>query len=42
VKKVLEDGHDISILVNCGGIQRRHPADQFPDDDWDEVCMPSS
>jgi 2-deoxy-D-gluconate 3-dehydrogenase len=42
VKKVLEDGHDISILVNCGVIQRRHPADQFPDDDWDEVCMPSS
>lgn len=39
VKKVLEDGHDISILINCGGIQRRHPADQFPDEDWDEVCM---
>lgn len=38
VKKVLADGHDISILINCGGIQRRHPADQFPDEDWDEVC----
>ena len=37
VKAVLADGHDISILVNCGGIQRRHPADQFPDEDWDEV-----
>jgi len=37
VKTVLADGHDISILVNCGGIQRRHPADQFPDEDWDEV-----
>lgn len=37
VKKVLADGHDISILINCGGIQRRHPADQFPDEDWDEV-----
>lgn len=37
VKTVLSDGHDISILINCGGIQRRHPADQFPDDDWDEV-----
>lgn len=37
VKKVLEDGHDVSILINCGGIQRRHPADQFPDEDWDEV-----
>lgn len=39
VRKVLEDGHDIGILINCGGIQRRHPADQFPDEDWDEVCM---
>jgi hypothetical protein len=37
VKAVLADGHDISILINCGGIQRRHPADQFPDEDWDEV-----
>jgi 2-deoxy-D-gluconate 3-dehydrogenase len=37
VKKILEDGHDISILVNCAGIQRRHPAEQFPDEDWDEV-----
>jgi 2-deoxy-D-gluconate 3-dehydrogenase len=42
VRKVLEDGHDISILINCGGIQRRHPADQFPDEDWDEVYMPNS
>lgn len=39
VKRVLEDGHDISILINCGGIQRRHPAEQFPDEDWDEVCV---
>lgn len=37
VKQVLGDGHDISILVNCGGIQRRHPAHEFPDEDWDEV-----
>ena len=37
VKKVLDDGHDISILVNCGGIQRRHPAHEFPDSDWDDV-----
>lgn len=37
VKAVLADGHDISILINCGGIQRRHPADRFPDEDWDEV-----
>lgn len=27
----------IDILVNCGGIQRRHPATDFPEQDWDEV-----
>ncbi|KAJ5091404.1 2-deoxy-D-gluconate 3-dehydrogenase [Penicillium alfredii] len=25
------------ILLNCAGIQRRHPSEQFPDEDWDEV-----
>lgn len=38
VKRITDAGHDISILVNCGGIQRRHLAHQFPDDDWNEVC----
>ncbi|KLU85456.1 hypothetical protein MAPG_04480 [Magnaporthiopsis poae ATCC 64411] len=28
--RVLGDGHDVSILVTCGGIQRRHPAHVFP------------
>ena len=37
VKRITDDGHDIDILVNCGGIQRRHPAHQFPDHDWNEV-----
>ncbi|PAV15147.1 2-deoxy-D-gluconate 3-dehydrogenase [Pyrrhoderma noxium] len=32
-------GLDIDILVNCGGIQRRHPAALFPDDDWEEVLQ---
>ncbi|PWZ01941.1 NAD(P)-binding protein [Testicularia cyperi] len=27
----------IDILVNCGGIQRRHPSTDFPESDWDEV-----
>lgn len=27
----------IDILVNCGGIQRRHPAVDFPLSDWQEV-----
>jgi 2-dehydro-3-deoxy-D-gluconate 5-dehydrogenase len=41
VKQVLADDHDVSILVNCGGIQRRHPAHEFPDSDWDEVLLPA-
>ncbi|CAI6259601.1 unnamed protein product [Periconia digitata] len=36
---ILEDGHRIHILLNCGGIQRRHPAHQFPDDDWQSVLQ---
>jgi 2-deoxy-D-gluconate 3-dehydrogenase len=34
---VLKHGHNIQILVNCAGIQRRHPSHQFPDSDWNEV-----
>jgi 2-deoxy-D-gluconate 3-dehydrogenase len=34
---ILKDGHQINILVNCAGIQRRHPSDKFPDNDWNEV-----
>lgn len=37
--RVLGDGHDVSILVTCGGIQRRHPAHVFPTSDWDEVLQ---
>ena len=37
VRRVTEGGHDIDILVNCGGIQRRYPAERFPDEDWNEV-----
>lgn len=39
MKKVLEDGHDIDILLNCAGIQRRHPSHAFPEEDWDEVLQ---
>ncbi|KAI5370830.1 Putative short-chain dehydrogenase/reductase SDR, NAD(P)-binding domain superfamily [Septoria linicola] len=39
VPKVLKDGHQIDVLLNCGGIQRRHPAHQFPDEDWNEVMQ---
>ncbi|KAF2173065.1 hypothetical protein M409DRAFT_49562 [Zasmidium cellare ATCC 36951] len=37
--KVLSDGHKVHILLNCGGIQKRHPAHEFPDDDWNEVLQ---
>ncbi|KAH8602903.1 2-deoxy-d-gluconate 3-dehydrogenase-like protein [Bisporella sp. PMI_857] len=36
---ILKDGHKIQILVNCAGIQRRHPSSQFPDNDWNEVIQ---
>lgn len=30
-------GGTIDILVNCAGIQRRHPSEDFPMEDWDRV-----
>ncbi|KAF5706871.1 2-deoxy-D-gluconate 3-dehydrogenase [Fusarium globosum] len=38
-KRILADSHDVSILITCAGIQRRHPAHQFPMSDWDEVLQ---
>ena len=43
-QKVIADaeqqlGSPIDILVNCGGIQRRAKAVEFPEDDWNEVCL---
>ncbi|KAJ7497626.1 NAD-binding protein [Mycena latifolia] len=32
-------GLTIDILVNCGGIQRRAPAEKFSDEDWNEVLQ---
>ncbi|ORX36864.1 hypothetical protein BD324DRAFT_627480 [Kockovaella imperatae] len=32
-------GRELDIVVNCGGIQRRHPVEVFPDDDWNEVLQ---
>ena len=39
VPKVLADGHEIRILVNCAGIQRRHPCHEFPTADFNEVLQ---
>ncbi|KAJ5935057.1 hypothetical protein N7466_004604 [Penicillium verhagenii] len=41
VATVVQDGHDIDILLNCAGIQRRHPSHLFPQEDWDEVTLPA-
>lgn len=35
--KILADGHELRILVTCAGIQRRHPCEEFPDSDFNEV-----
>ncbi|BEJ15543.1 hypothetical protein CspHIS471_0501480 [Cutaneotrichosporon sp. HIS471] len=29
----------LDIVINCGGIQRRHPVEVFPDNDWNEVLQ---
>jgi hypothetical protein len=44
VKKVVptitgELGLKVDILINCGGIQRRHKSEVFPDEDWEEVLQ---
>lgn len=39
VPTILKDGHRIHILLNCAGIQKRHPAHLFPDDDWQAVLQ---
>ncbi|OGE55185.1 hypothetical protein PENARI_c005G00495 [Penicillium arizonense] len=37
IPAVTSQGLKPEILVNCAGIQRRHPSEQFPDSDWDET-----
>lgn len=39
VPSVTSQGLKPDILLNCAGIQRRHPSHQFPDEDWDEVSL---
>jgi 2-dehydro-3-deoxy-D-gluconate 5-dehydrogenase len=39
VPKILADNHQIHILLNCAGIQARHPAASFPDTDWNLVLQ---
>ncbi|KAL4911019.1 hypothetical protein BDW74DRAFT_184569 [Aspergillus multicolor] len=37
IPTLVSAGHNPTILLNCAGIQRRHPSEKFPDEDWDEV-----
>ncbi|KAJ5247385.1 2-dehydro-3-deoxy-D-gluconate 5-dehydrogenase [Penicillium chermesinum] len=37
VPALVSQGIKPDILVNCAGIQRRHPSEAFPDEDWDQV-----
>ncbi|KAL4787324.1 hypothetical protein BJX76DRAFT_318891 [Aspergillus varians] len=37
IPTLASQGHTPTILLNCAGIQRRHPSEKFPDEDWDEV-----
>ncbi|WOO82518.1 2-dehydro-3-deoxy-D-gluconate 5-dehydrogenase [Vanrija pseudolonga] len=39
IPSVVASGRVLDIVVNCGGIQRRHPVEVFPDDDWNEVLQ---
>lgn len=37
VPAIIHDGYRIDILLNCAGVQKRHPSHQFPSRDWNEV-----
>jgi 2-deoxy-D-gluconate 3-dehydrogenase len=37
IPALVSQGFKPDILLNCAGIQRRHPSEKFPDEDWDEV-----
>ena len=37
VPTLVQQGVQPDILLNCAGIQRRHPSEKFPDEDWDEA-----
>ncbi|PGH15952.1 2-deoxy-D-gluconate 3-dehydrogenase [Helicocarpus griseus UAMH5409] len=39
IPAIVRDGRSVEILLNCAGIQRRHPSENFPDEDWDEVIQ---
>ncbi|KKA28504.1 hypothetical protein TD95_002886 [Thielaviopsis punctulata] len=38
-ERVARDGHEVRVLVNCAGVQRRHASAEFPMDDFNEVLQ---
>lgn len=39
IPSLVKAGHDMHILITCAGIQARHPAHQFPIEDWNTVLQ---
>lgn len=39
IPELAKSGQSMDILLTCAGIQKRHPAHQFPDDDWNSVLQ---
>ncbi|EEH09755.1 2-deoxy-D-gluconate 3-dehydrogenase [Histoplasma capsulatum G186AR] len=39
IPTIARAGRGMDILLNCAGVQRRHPSESFPDDDWDEPTI---
>lgn len=39
IPDLVKAGHDMHILLTCAGIQKRHPAHQFPIEDWNTVLQ---
>lgn len=39
VKSAIQSAGRVDILINCGGIQRRHPSVEFPESAFDEVLQ---
>ncbi|CAF9922339.1 MAG: hypothetical protein ALECFALPRED_002061 [Alectoria fallacina] len=39
VPAILRDGYRIDILLNCAGVQRRHPSHEFPIQEWNEILQ---
>jgi 2-dehydro-3-deoxy-D-gluconate 5-dehydrogenase len=39
IPSLAKEGQSMDILLTCAGIQRRHAAEEFPDDDWNAVVQ---